>query len=113
MAVRLYKSRLAKDVHQLQKQIESFSCGQARVTDVDDNLNYLMMDILPKEGLYKGAKLRFKVSNCTATVNILVQVTFSTKTIMKPSAERLLGAQRRCRLKLLLHCAVAEAPLPG
>ena len=53
--------RLAKDVQYLHRHLESLSNGQAKIADVDDNLEYLELDILPNDGYYKGAKVRFKV----------------------------------------------------
>lgn len=54
--------RLAKDVHYLQRHIHAQTEGQAKVVDVDDNLEFLMLNVLPNDGFYKGAKLRFKLT---------------------------------------------------
>lgn len=53
--------RLAKDVQFLRRHIEEHSKGQAKVTEVDDTLQFVHLDILPSDGYYRGAKLRFKV----------------------------------------------------
>lgn len=53
--------RLAKDVQSLRRHIEEHSKGQAKVTDVDDTLEFVHLDIMPRDGYYRGAKLRFKV----------------------------------------------------
>ncbi|KAK7097367.1 ubiquitin-conjugating enzyme E2 S-like [Littorina saxatilis] len=53
--------RLAKDVQYLRRHVEAYSNGQAKVTDIDDNLNFLMLEILPNEGFYRGAKIRFRL----------------------------------------------------
>lgn len=53
--------RLAKDVQSLRRHIEEHTQGQARVTDVDDTLEFVQLDILPRDGYYRGAKVRFKV----------------------------------------------------
>jgi len=53
--------KLAKDVHHLQRDIQSLFQGQARVTEVDDNLEYIQLDITPSEGPYAGACIKFRV----------------------------------------------------
>ncbi|XP_076467515.1 uncharacterized protein LOC143298538 [Babylonia areolata] len=53
--------RLAKDVQYLQRHIDSQTNGQAQITEVDDNLEFLLLNIQPNDGYYKGAKVRFKI----------------------------------------------------
>jgi hypothetical protein len=53
--------RLAKDVQQLCRHVEARTEGQARVLEVDDNLEFVILHIMPKEGYYRGARIRFKV----------------------------------------------------
>ncbi|KAL8598724.1 hypothetical protein ACOMHN_033288 [Nucella lapillus] len=53
--------RLAKDIQKLRRHIATETNGQAKVVDVDDNLEFLLLHILPNDGPYCGARLRFKV----------------------------------------------------
>lgn len=53
--------RLAKDVHYLRRRVGALSDGQAEVKEVDDNLKFLCLDVIPKDGLYKGARVQFKM----------------------------------------------------
>lgn len=54
--------RLAKDVQHLRRHVEAQTQGQVSVVDLDDtSLQFLMVHIMPNEGLYKGARIRFKL----------------------------------------------------
>lgn len=53
--------RLAKDVQNLSRNIDNYFDGQAKIKEIDDNLQWLTLDILPNAGFYKGAKIEFKV----------------------------------------------------
>lgn len=53
--------RRAKDVQWLCRHVRAVSDGQAEVTEVDDNLEFILLGIVPADGLYKGAKLRFRI----------------------------------------------------
>lgn len=55
---------LAKEFHKLMRSIKSFSGGQARVVNFDEeNLGEFDVEIAPSDGLYKHGKFIFKVSN--------------------------------------------------
>ncbi|XP_072034938.1 uncharacterized protein [Amphiura filiformis] len=52
---------LAKDFHQLLKNIQGMSGGQAAVTDWEDDLTCIKVTITPSDGLYKGGHFIFEV----------------------------------------------------
>lgn len=54
--------RLARDVQTLQRHVHADFDGQVRVTEVDDNLDYISLDVEPNSGPYQGARLNFRVS---------------------------------------------------
>lgn len=53
---------LAKDFHNLMKNIASFSNNQAQVTHYDEDLNSFKVEIVPNDGLYYGGKFDFEVT---------------------------------------------------
>ena len=53
---------LAKDFHKLMKSICSFSNNQAVVSDYDDNLETLKVQIIPRSGFYHGGKFDFEIA---------------------------------------------------
>lgn len=54
--------RLARDVQTLQRHVHADFDGQVRITEVDDNLDYISLDVEPNSGPYQGARLNFRVS---------------------------------------------------
>lgn len=53
---------LAKDVHNLLRNIDGMSGGQAKVLEWDeDNLGCLTVEVAPTDGYYKGGKFKFKI----------------------------------------------------
>ena len=54
---------LAKDLHQLLKNVHGMSGGQVVITDWEDDLTSIKMTITPTDGYYKGGEFVFEVSN--------------------------------------------------
>ncbi|PVD34779.1 hypothetical protein C0Q70_06056 [Pomacea canaliculata] len=53
--------RLARDVQTLQRHVHAEFDGQVRITEVDDNLDYISLDVEPNSGPYQGARLNFRL----------------------------------------------------
>ncbi len=56
------KRTYAKDFHNLLKNINGMSGGQAAVTDWEDDLSSIKVTITPSDGYYKGGQFEFEVS---------------------------------------------------
>ena len=55
-------SRRAKDFYQFLSSVDSFTDGQARVSDWDcDRMKWVVVDVTPTDGPYRGAKVTFRV----------------------------------------------------
>ena len=50
-----------KDFHKLLRNVESFSAGQAKIIDYEDDLQEFTVEIIPKDGIYRHGKFDFKI----------------------------------------------------
>ena len=53
--------QVAKDFHKLLRNVDSFSGGQAKITDFEDDLGEFVVEIIPNDGVYQHGKFRFKI----------------------------------------------------
>lgn len=57
--------RLVKEIYQVINTVESFTNGQAKISQLDsDDVRTIHITIQPTDGLYEGGTFEFKVSYC-------------------------------------------------
>lgn len=55
-------STRAKDCYKFLTTVNSFTDGQVQVSDWDsDFLSWILLDVVPSQGPYRGAKFKFRV----------------------------------------------------
>lgn len=54
--------QVAKDFHKLLRNVDSFSAGQAKITNFEDDLEEFVVEIIPADGVYQHGKFKFQIS---------------------------------------------------
>lgn len=54
-------AQVVKDFYNLLRNVDSFSAGQAKITDYKDDLELLVVEIIPSDGVYQHGKFEFEI----------------------------------------------------